>query len=302
VPAFAFNAVEVNDGRRFLISNYSVPVFSSAPCDIGLGFSCCACPPSPHPARAFLDVCPNLDISLYTAARLSASFPYVSPVAVAKLPDELTTTQTDDNHFCADQHLADGGYYDNDGMDAAMEFLWSAFGYKESELAGLSDAAQQAEKLGAATKPPGERTDERKPCPHQGQRPCIVVVEIRHTNEPQDEPPPAPSAGFGHVAEQLVAPPKTVLGAWEMAQPLRNQEEYRFLKDALRDKVDFNHLVFSFVRADGACPTVNVDWRKEKDPESWHLTPRAKELIQCEWDNIYKSEAERFAAAFPELP
>jgi hypothetical protein len=53
------------------------------------------------------------DLSVFTAARLSAAFPYVSPVARA---------DTDGPAY----HVADGGYWDNSGLVAALEWLDSA--------------------------------------------------------------------------------------------------------------------------------------------------------------------------------
>lgn len=64
-----------------------------------------------HP-RYFSTLYPGYDIPVVTAARLSATFPYVTPVARA--------IDTPDEH---DYHLADGGYYDNFGVVSALEWL-----------------------------------------------------------------------------------------------------------------------------------------------------------------------------------
>ncbi|MCE7986224.1 MAG: patatin-like phospholipase family protein [Caldilinea sp. CFX5] len=62
--------------------------------------------------RYFSTLYPGYDIPVVTAARLSATFPYVSPVARAiDTPD------------APDYHLADGGYYDNFGVVSALEWL-----------------------------------------------------------------------------------------------------------------------------------------------------------------------------------
>jgi hypothetical protein len=50
------------------------------------------------------------DLSIITAARLSASFPYVTPAARAKTADTRL-------------HVVDGGYYDNYGMATLVEWL-----------------------------------------------------------------------------------------------------------------------------------------------------------------------------------
>jgi len=63
----------------------------------------------------FAEACPELegtDVSVSTAARLSASFPYVSPAARPK-------GRTEDCNF----HFVDGGYYDNYGLVSLLQWL-----------------------------------------------------------------------------------------------------------------------------------------------------------------------------------
>ncbi|MBX3015891.1 MAG: patatin-like phospholipase family protein [Caldilineaceae bacterium] len=62
--------------------------------------------------RYFSTLYPGFDIPVVTAARLSATFPYVTPVARAL-----------DTPAAQDYHLADGGYYDNFGFVSALEWL-----------------------------------------------------------------------------------------------------------------------------------------------------------------------------------
>ena len=52
------------------------------------------------------------DVPLVTAARMSATFPYISPVARIDV----------DSHRPA-YHLADGGYFDNSGVVSAIEWI-----------------------------------------------------------------------------------------------------------------------------------------------------------------------------------
>jgi predicted acylesterase/phospholipase RssA len=58
----------------------------------------------------------NYDVRVNTAARLSASFPYVSPAARSNLA----------NPPVPDYHIVDGGYYDNYGVVALLAWLESA--------------------------------------------------------------------------------------------------------------------------------------------------------------------------------
>ena len=61
--------------------------------------------------RLLEDIEPKPTIPVVTAARLSATFPYVSPAARAKIPAEADAAE-DGYH---EEHIVDGGYYDNYG-------------------------------------------------------------------------------------------------------------------------------------------------------------------------------------------
>lgn len=69
-------------------------------------------------------------LPVVTAARLSATFPFVSPIARPgrDVPDERA------------YHVADGGYYDNFGVSTAVEWLRHAFKVaRRAEKAGLPE-------------------------------------------------------------------------------------------------------------------------------------------------------------------
>jgi hypothetical protein len=65
-------------------------------------------------AYGFSQLYPELDIRAVTAARLSAAFPYVSPIARPHLQDPKDRRG---------YHLADGGYYDNFGVASLVDWL-----------------------------------------------------------------------------------------------------------------------------------------------------------------------------------
>ncbi|MCB9156002.1 MAG: patatin-like phospholipase family protein [Caldilineaceae bacterium] len=67
------------------------------------------------PTRYFLDMYAGRDLPVTTAARLSATFPYVSPIA----RPAFDGTPIEPNGF----RLADGGYFDNHGTVTAIEWL-----------------------------------------------------------------------------------------------------------------------------------------------------------------------------------
>jgi Patatin-like phospholipase len=93
-PAVVFNASVVESGERFLLGTTDLAYRE--------GLSSMRDPQFPQFA--------DRDISLVTAARLSASFPYVSPAA---RPD-LDGTQI---------HVVDGGYTDNYGVATLLNWL-----------------------------------------------------------------------------------------------------------------------------------------------------------------------------------
>lgn len=93
-PATAFNATDVDTGTRLIFSTSRITPDTLGRWD-------------------FSDIYPDEDVSIATAARLSAAFPYVSPAARAILPGPQF-------------HIVDGGYYDNYGISTLIEWLESA--------------------------------------------------------------------------------------------------------------------------------------------------------------------------------
>jgi hypothetical protein len=93
IPIPIFNATLVEDGRRFLVSPMT------------LGAS------TKRKSIDFNTLYPEYDIDITTAARMSATFPYISPVARPNI--QL------DKIF----HVADGGYFDNFGVSTSAALL-----------------------------------------------------------------------------------------------------------------------------------------------------------------------------------
>jgi hypothetical protein len=99
LPAPVLNATVVETGEQFLLT----------PLDLPPGWR----------TRRFYDVYPGYDLPVVTAARLSATFPWVSPIAQA-----LGEKGSPPRGF-RQLHLADGGYYDNFGVVTAVNWLRS---------------------------------------------------------------------------------------------------------------------------------------------------------------------------------
>ena len=71
------------------------------------------------------------DLALTTAARLSASFPYVTPMA-RNDRENIITVKNGKETILQNYHIADGGYYDNSGAFTAMNWLNKFLEYNNS--------------------------------------------------------------------------------------------------------------------------------------------------------------------------
>lgn len=100
-PAIIFNSTIVETGERFLITtaNLRTNLEKQMPSSQGRQF--------------FSELYKNRDLDIVTAARLSATFPYVTPAARIWERDA----------FAKSYHVADGGYYDNYGIVSLLDWL-----------------------------------------------------------------------------------------------------------------------------------------------------------------------------------
>lgn len=106
LPVSIFGAMTVEDGRLLLLSTGA----------LANGGGCKGYEGSSSPITTMDCLYPNRDVAVVTAARLSASFPWVSPNARA-LPDSGRLEQGEPAY-----HVIDGGVFDNSGSAAAA--LW----------------------------------------------------------------------------------------------------------------------------------------------------------------------------------
>jgi Patatin-like phospholipase len=270
-PAFTLNTTVVETGDRFLLSNYSV--FASKDSD----------PFEVLPAASFLGVygresilpvsnpvsIPNrggyADLSLLTAARLSASFTYVSPAA--RLPFEKSQG-TKQNAY----HFVDGGYYDNDGTNSAIEFLQAA-----------STAFSPQHPL------------------------RVLLIEIRNTDDINVNDSPD---SYGYQAglkwnegawskqaeskrrfgplDQLAAPPEAALYAGFSSVTRRNRRELQTLQRSLCGSLELDHVVLDYQQRTEYKPgTAEIDQDESEvdQPLSWHLTQRQQDWIEGQENN-----------------
>jgi Patatin-like phospholipase len=149
-PAVIFNATVVESGERFLLGTTDL---SDARGRTSLRDY------SQFPQFA------GRDISLVTAARLSATFPYVSPAA---RPD-IAGTQI---------HAVDGGYTDNYGMATLLAWLDEALRAPGNPVRRVLIIEIRASPLGAET----PRLSWRG-WPFQGYAPISAMLNVRNTGQ-----------------------------------------------------------------------------------------------------------------------
>lgn len=109
LPVPIFNSTITETGSRMLLTPLDLPLRSA-------GGDCKDIPSrclTTWKAHNFRQLYPGRDLNVATAARLSATFPWVSPLARPELE------RGDQRGF----HLADGGYYDNYGVASLVDWL-----------------------------------------------------------------------------------------------------------------------------------------------------------------------------------
>ncbi|MEM6795799.1 MAG: hypothetical protein AAF725_17630 [Acidobacteriota bacterium] len=189
IPAVIFNTTVVESGKPLLISTVDLTSIqelarSSQDLDSGPGIG--------DLESEFLPAAPGLaserrplDLEVTTAARLSATFPVVSPAATAKWGDSALKTRPD----LVPWHLADGGYFDNYGVSASV--LW------------LRDLLRSA------------------PSEAQLAKTRVLFVQV-DAFPPSAERPPVLRRGW---LGGLTAPIETLLAARVSSQSLRSESE-----------------------------------------------------------------------------
>lgn len=114
-PTVIFNATLMETGQRLTISTHD---HTTGMGDPDATFSIVQDGASPV---GWSQLYPKGDIRISTAARLSATFPYVTPVARPRWYGAGPAPECFSE--CRAYHVGDGGYYDNDGLLSALEFL-----------------------------------------------------------------------------------------------------------------------------------------------------------------------------------
>jgi Patatin-like phospholipase len=148
LPAFIMNTTSLETGERVMITPLSFTSFRNTSTCTLIGR-----------AKTFSEYVAGesqkLDLDIWTAARLSATFPFVSPAARARLTNEQPIKTERRNDTCESDkdvttrlpyahHFLDGGYHDNYGMMSILDFLTQIletehFRYKPGSLTAAGD-------------------------------------------------------------------------------------------------------------------------------------------------------------------
>lgn len=189
-PAALFNATIAETGERLVLSPLKLNPLPGGCVADDPGFDDCV------DARTFTQLYEDKDLPVTTAARLSATFPFVSPITRPR----LATSDDLPNAY----HVADGGYYDNYGVVTLVEGLQRVL-----KIYGR-DLESPVRQSGAPRTP-------RK----------ILVVEIRASDsKAAKEAKRRAGWAFGTAGPVL-----TLLNVWGSGQTPRNDLDLQLLRE-----------------------------------------------------------------------
>jgi Patatin-like phospholipase len=240
-PAVIFNSTIADSGQRLPLATTDLPK--------GV--------PGKVIYDQFVEQIKPKDITIVTAARLSASFPYVSPAArAAGVKGEGS-------------HIVDGGYYDNYGISSLAEWLDQELTDHEEIKKVLIIEIRGAPSSSSSTDD-DEKDEDDKTCPPS----------------PTDAPDRTSNQRWFY---QLVAPLSTVLNVRKTGQRGHNDVELNLLVDKWDRKgeeegerrVAITRALFEFDHL--------------HTPLSWHLTAAQKQRIKDNWSEEFDLSYNRCA-------
>ena len=171
-PGVIFNATMAEQGKRLLLTSIDVP--------------------DALKAERFFGYYPDADVRVVRAARLAATFPYVTPGARADWTRRAA--RRDPARALPGDHVNDGGYYDNFGVASLLDWLTAA---------------------GRAARPAPLR---------------VLMVEIAASPYTTGTPPSPVKGSSGWISATL-GPAITLLNARNATQSARNDFEVAQLKE-----------------------------------------------------------------------
>ncbi|MDF5709252.1 MAG: hypothetical protein PUP90_16700 [Nostoc sp. S4] len=241
IPIPVFNATLVENGWRFLIT----------PMTFG-----------EVPEKKYIDF-NNLygkhdyDMNVVTAARLSATFPYVSPICRSNI-------NIKDKNY----HVADGGYFDNSGFITAAEWL---DGHLNEWLKPENKSENQ----------PNNSLNIKR----------VLILQI---NPFPESPSTEKVRGDGGWFMATIGPLLAVFKVRDSVLASRNAQEAEFLAAKWQNKVDIQYFPIFFPsfsdRPEVSDVTAFYKNGRYQPPLSWKLTDREKKAIQDGWTVVKTGE------------
>jgi Patatin-like phospholipase len=201
----------------------------------------------------FYEMYEGADLSVVTAVRLAATFPFVTPAA-------RPATQKPD-----DYHMIDGGYYDNYGVSSLIAWLEE----------GLLDLRKDCEEKAI-------RSEEKQTC-QKTALPHILILQIRSFPEDAETQPSKKGWAF-----QLYAPVKGLLSVRTTAQLLRDREALRMFasrwepSDAETERAKIQFSTFEFGGFKGVAKDKAIN-----PPLSWAMNPSQIQAVKDDWNTRF---------------
>lgn len=247
LPIPVFNATIVEEGYRLLISpmNFIGEVEHNSEQQGKQNSRKCA--------RDFNIVYKGYDLHVATAARLSATFPYVSPICRAYIPstEKISNLQK--------YHIADGGYSDNSGVLTAVDCLSDLL--EEDQRKKEGDQIIKRVLVIMINPFPIPNTDSsHSNCKTANQSKNFYKIDSLLTS--------ALIKSFSGVINAFISPFVAFFKVRDSISNSRNDKELYLLKNAYKDKVEIEILPIDY--------SSEID---ENTPLSWKLTERQKERL-----------------------
>lgn len=246
IPIPVFNATLLENGRRFLIS----PIKFQNETDKDMK------------AKDFQTSYTDYDLDVTTAARLSASFPYVTPSS--RPYDSSSKKELDIDKAPVIYHVADGGYFDNFGTFTALEWL-------DKNIEGLMN----------------DSIVER-----------VIFIQINHfPTEGSGE-----ENGFPGWLTELIGPLLTLFNIKDSTQIARNELEIELIKskiDLIQHKIENKKNELKDRKTEDAFQSFTITFEGKNAPLSWYLTNYQIKELDCSWNKFLRKESD--VAGFKEL-
>ena len=263
LPAFIFGTTAVESGRRVMvtpINQWPGPASGEEKTRAQTLAEYINTPVDAHPDQD-RDV-RGSDLSLWTAARLSATFPYVSPSVTARIcptgETDVSQCNTTGGDHQSSHHFVDGGYYDNYGVTGALDWL-------EAVLEEMYQKRQKRFKR-------------------------IAIVQLRSSHSESQV------KAITGLTASLIGPLKGLMNIRTGAAFERNQIDVKRFINRWNQKMA--EIESKGEQAEAKPESFEIDsfvfqpGEGDEGPLSWHLSKKEKEGIVTSWDDYPMNEKE----------